>query len=157
MREPFIERTVVSGRATSTPPVPANVTAPPAVVLPNVKSSAVSFTELFITTAFLIFPVRLYRNEVLELSRLIEPAASRVSFDIDAANENAPVEKLTLPSSAMSPTEATSDPAKPEISLGNAIAIPITGTPAAKFTVLKFGSDGTLGLNPVSAPDDQAS
>jgi len=88
VREPFIERTVVSGRATSTPPVPANVTAPPAVVLPKVKSSAVSFTELFITTAFLIFPVRLYRNEALELSRLIEPEASTVSFDIDAANDD---------------------------------------------------------------------
>ena len=148
---------MVSGRATSTPPVPANVTAPPAVVLPKVKSSAVSFTELFITTAFLIFPVRLYWYEAPVFARLIAPDASRVSFDIDAANENAPVEKFTSPSSAMSPTEATNEPAKPEISLGNAIAILIRGTFAAKFTVLKDGIDGTLGVNPVSAPDDQTS
>ena len=148
---------MVSGSVTSTPPVPVNVTGAPAVALPKAKSSAASFTELFIAIAFLIFPVRLYLYGSPVFARLIAPDASRVSFDIEAANENPPVEKSTSPSSAMSPTEATKEPANPEISAGTAIAMLIRGTFAVRFTALIVGSDGTLGVNPVSGPDDQAS
>ncbi|CAB5029172.1 unannotated protein [freshwater metagenome] len=80
-----------------------------------------------------------------------------MSFDIDAASENAPVEKFTSPSRAMSPTDATKEPAKPEIWLGTAIARSIRGTFGVRLTALKFGNEGTFGVNPVSGPEDQAS
>ena len=157
MSDPLTARTVESGRVTSTPPVPVNVTAAPAVALPNAKSRPVSFTELFIAIAFLIFPVRLYLYGSPVLARLMAPATSSVSFDIDAASENAPVEKSTSPARVMSPTDDTSEPAKPEIWLGTAIAMSIRGTLALRLTGLTLGNDGTFGVNPVRAPDDHAS
>ena len=48
--------TVESGKVTSTPPVPANFGAVPAVVLPNVKSSEVTLTELFSVIGFFTLP-----------------------------------------------------------------------------------------------------
>ena len=60
VNEPLTDRTVASGSVTSTPPVPANFGAVPAVVLPNVKSSDVTLTELFSVIGCLILPDSAY-------------------------------------------------------------------------------------------------